>query len=256
MIAELIKNTHKAKLDLHTHSNFCDGKSSAEEMVRAAIKKGLSVLGIVTHAYIPFEDFYTIHPGKVGAFQQEIRRLSDVYKDKITLLCGVEADPVSTMSYEGFSYILGSSHYFGRADDMRSVDMSPESFKHAVSELFNGDVIAAADNYYQQLTKVAELNPDIIGHFDLVTKFNEKLGLIDEQSGLYRCAWQKAADELLKLRVPFEINTGGITRGWKTSYYPSDEILRYLEGKGAQFVISSDAHRLEQVGAFHYKFND
>ena len=33
------------KANFHTHSKFCDGKNTAEEMVLAAIDKGFTVLG-------------------------------------------------------------------------------------------------------------------------------------------------------------------------------------------------------------------
>ena len=39
------------KRDFHMHTTFCDGKSSAEEMVLAAIAKGLDVMGFSGHAY-------------------------------------------------------------------------------------------------------------------------------------------------------------------------------------------------------------
>ena len=33
------------KSNYHTHTNFCDGKSTAEEMVKSAIEKNLIFLG-------------------------------------------------------------------------------------------------------------------------------------------------------------------------------------------------------------------
>lgn len=255
MICDVIKSTPLKRMDLHTHSNFCDGKASPEEMVLSAIDKGLSVYGLVTHAYIPFEDFYTIHPDKVELFQRTVYDLSKKYEGKIKLLCGLEADPQMNMTCEGFSYVLGSSHYFCKGDKAMSVDASPDAFLQAVDEMFDGDPIRAAENYFEQLTRVADMHPDIIGHFDLITKFNERLGVIDERDSRYKNAWKKAADELIKLRVPFEINTGGISRGWKTCFYPSSEILGYLEAHGATFVYSSDAHRPEQIAGHFDKIN-
>ena len=36
-------------MDIHTHTKWCDGKNSAEEMVRAALALGLECLGFSGH---------------------------------------------------------------------------------------------------------------------------------------------------------------------------------------------------------------
>ena len=61
---------------------------------------------------------------------------------------------------------------------------------------------------------------DIIGHFDLVTKFNELGGYLDLSDPRYVRAWKAAVDALLSYDRPFEINTGAISRGYRTTPYP------------------------------------
>ena len=41
------------KCDLHMHTTYCDGKSSAEQMVLSAIEKGLDTVGVATHSFPP-----------------------------------------------------------------------------------------------------------------------------------------------------------------------------------------------------------
>ena len=41
--------------DLHVHTTYCDGKNTPEEMVLAAIDKGLVRLGFSGHAYQSFD---------------------------------------------------------------------------------------------------------------------------------------------------------------------------------------------------------
>ncbi|MBO5371040.1 MAG: PHP domain-containing protein, partial [Clostridia bacterium] len=38
--------------DLHTHTTYCDGKDSPEDMVKTAIEKGLRVIGFSGHIYL------------------------------------------------------------------------------------------------------------------------------------------------------------------------------------------------------------
>ena len=49
------------------------------------------------------------------------------------------------------------------------------------------------------------------------------------------------------MNVPFEINTGAISRGYQKDPYPSDEIIAYLHQRGARFVLSSDSHQKETL---------
>ena len=60
--------------------------------------------------------------------------------------------------------------------------------------------------------------------------------------------WQKAVNALMPTGVPFEINTGGIYRGYKDTPYPSAEIQAYIRERGGTFVLSSDAHCTDAIG--------
>ena len=40
----------------------------------------------------------------------------------------------------------------------------------------------------------------------------------------------------------FEVNTGAISRGYRTSPYPQKELLKEFLGKGFKPIISSDCH--------------
>ena len=94
---------------------------------------------------------------------------------------------------------------------------------------------------------------DIIGHFDLVTKFIEQEPAFDVHHPRYIRAWQQAADTLLKTGKPFEINTGAMSRGYRTEPYPSREIRDYLRARGGKLILSSDSHRKETIA---YRFED
>ena len=41
----------------HAHTEFCDGKSTAEEMILAAISLGAKEIGLTPHSPIPNEDW-------------------------------------------------------------------------------------------------------------------------------------------------------------------------------------------------------
>ena len=241
--------------DLHVHSSFCDGKNPPEEIVKAAINRGLKRIGIVAHSYVPFDAESCIPLSRIEEFQSEIKRLREKYSGSIDVLCGVEADIFSTDGIDGFDYIIGSVHYLKRGDRFISVDESPEITKMMINQYYGGDFYAMAKDYFDTVSLWAERRCDIIGHFDLVKKFKKSVPF-DDTSPRYISAWQSAADRLLKLNVPFEINLGGINRGYLDEPYPSRKILEYIKNRGGNFVLSSDAHDLESIALGFENYQD
>ena len=71
----------------HTHSTYCDGKSSLEETVLAAIERGFSALGFSGHGYTEF-DVRTSMTDTRG-YISEVKRLKEAYKNKIQIYEGV-----------------------------------------------------------------------------------------------------------------------------------------------------------------------
>lgn len=234
--------------DLHTHTTFCDGRDTPEEMVVSAIDKGITTLGLLAHSYVEFDKHYAIDPTRVEEFRAEVARLKEKYRDKIEILFGIEADYYATELYGGTDYVIGSVHYFKFEDGYRSVDMSREELCSVVKKKFGGDWYAMCEAYYTTVALVGErCGADIVGHFDLVTKFNEGDCLFDTRNERYRAAWRAAADRLVADGVRFEINTGAIARGRRTSPYPSAEIIDYVRSRGGSFILSSDAHFADKL---------
>ena len=70
----------------HTHTNFCDGKNTAEEMVLGAIQKGFTSLGFSGHSYLSFDSGWTMSEEGTQAYCQEINRLKQAYNPKFPSL--------------------------------------------------------------------------------------------------------------------------------------------------------------------------
>ncbi len=236
--------------DLHCHTRFCDGSNTPEEMVRAALDKGLSTLGISSHSYTFFDTSYCMSKEGVLCYLDEMAALKERYQDKIELLCGVEQDCYSDYPTDRFDYVIGSVHYIRCNGTYIPIDETPALLIDTANRYFCGDLYALCEQYYDTVSTVVERTGcDIIGHLDLVTKFNEGGRLFDEQHPRYIAAWQNAVDRLLTYSRPFEINTGAISRGYRTSPYPSREIAAYIRRRGGTLVLSSDAHRAEDLGS-------
>lgn len=241
--------------DLHTHTNFCDGKHSPEEMVLSAIEKGIDTLGILTHSYVEFDLSACIAEDRQREFINEVNRLKEKYKDKIKILCGIEVDYYTTSMTEGYDYKLGSLHYFKIGDKFYSLDISIPGFIEMVEKEFCGDYLAVCEEYYRLLADVPrKTGADIIAHIDLITKFNENDKLFDTKDPRYVKAYKAAVDALIPYGKPFEINTGAISRGYRTTPYPSPEILEYIKSRGGKLIISSDSHSKENIAFLFDKY--
>lgn len=234
--------------DLHTHTTFSDGKNTPEEMVQAAIEKGMECIGFSDHGYTPFDESYCLQKHRLEEYRATVDALKEKYRGKIKILCGIEQDLYSDTPTDGYDYVIGSLHYLKAGDEYIVLDHRPHILLDAVEKYFGGDIYSLAEAYYSTLTELAEnANISIVGHIDLITKFNENGALFDESHPRYVAAWKQAVDKLLKKGIPFEINTGAISRGWRTTPYPSAEIIDYIRAHGGKLILSSDSHSAQTL---------
>lgn len=234
--------------ELHLHTTFCDGKNTPEELVQAALTKGLTRLGFSGHGYSEIDtEFCMSREGEV-AYRAEIARLQTVYGDRIEILRGIEQDYFSGKPLYEYDYVIGSVHSVKAGEVFLPVDKSAESFKAAVETHFGGDYLAFAEEYYRLVGEVAaQTGATIVGHFDLITKFNEGECLFSESDPRYVAAWQAAADKLIAAGLTFEVNTGAISRGYRTTPYPAAPILHYLKARGVPLLLTGDTHAAENL---------
>ena len=242
--------------DLHMHTRYSDGKDTPEEMILAAAEQGMTCAGISDHSHTEGDECGMTPEGTI-AFRAEMDQLKRKYAGKIRVLCGLERDYYSDDGLD-YDYVIGSVHFLRMADGGRvHVDWTAEKQREGVCRYFDGDWYAFAEAYYGLVSRVVEVTKcDIIGHFDLLTKFAERDPWFDACHPRYEAAWKRAADILLKTGKPFEVNTGAISRGYRTDAYPSREIRQYLRAKGARLILSSDAHGKENVGFAFDRFRD
>ena len=289
--------------DLHMHTTYCDGKDSAEAMVLSAIENGLTFAGFSGHSFTPHDQCYCMTREGTERYIEEIRALKRKYADKITLLLGIERDRYADIDPGPYDYLIGSVHYIfseeGRKkrekvlarhsggaaqgapdneiaasdaelealiklEDWSPVDDCPEDLQH-FAEHYDG-IMDVAEMYYETVGGIVSATDcDIIGHFDLITKFNEPVEIYDSSDERYIAAWKKAIDRIFddcaeryrngyRNRLEstgvltagdkpvFEINTGAISRGYRTQPYPSADQIAYIKNKGGILILSSDSH--------------
>lgn len=228
--------------NLHTHTKFCDGTDHPEDIVLEALAKGFDTIGFSSHSFTPFDESYCMTD--TYGYVTECERLRREYGDRITILCGLEQDYFSTLPTYELDYIIGSVHYIKCKREYITVDESPNILIDAANRYFKGDIYSLCEEYYRLAGDVADrTNCDIIGHFDLISKFCETAPqLIDFNNRRIIAAEEEAIESLIPYGVPFEVNTGAIARGLRTSPYPSQRCLEKIARMGGSVILTSDCH--------------
>jgi hypothetical protein len=89
-------------MNLHNHTNYSDGKFSPRDIVEAAIKAGLTAVGISDHYRTTRAR--SLASANLDEYVEHVRRLAIHYKDRIRVLVGVEIDACPERS-EDLAYL-------------------------------------------------------------------------------------------------------------------------------------------------------
>lgn len=244
----------------HTHSVFCDGNSTLEEVAKSAFDCGIKYLGFSSHSAYPATTGCEMHPENFLKYKATIEELKKQYSGKMEIFFGFEADYLPPLSWPDYSYyknfnpdyLIGSVHFVWNHDvpqnGTMTVDDETEKVKNGLENIFFGDGKKMVQTYFdhqRQMLKSCDF--DIIGHIDLIRKRNAALKFFSETDSWYKNELQSTAKEIAKAGVVVEINTGGMSRGAIDSPYPSLEFLKILKKLDVPILFSSDAHSSEHL---------
>ena len=234
--------------NLHTHTVFDDGTATVMDMARAALDAGITSLGFSGHSTLPYRDNWEIKPGRMPAYLAAVTEAKDAFRGCLSIYSGLELDSTSAMPEEHFDYIIGSIHHIVKDGQYLSIDYKPAVSRDILDVHFRGDRDAMAEAYFAQYDAIAQ-NPrvDIVGHFDLLSKFDEVADLFDSSAPAYRDAAMAAMESLLHAGKIFEVNTGAMSRGYRTAPYPGEFLLRELKARGGRILVASDSHATSTI---------
>lgn len=234
--------------DFHTHTLLCDGKDSITDMVKTAIDKKMSAIGFSGHSFTKFDTSYCMSEQNTKIYVEQINKAKQEFGKEIDLLCGIEKDYYSDIDTKCFDYVIGSVHYVKVGEKYIDVDLSKEDLQKNVDKFYGGDFYDFCKDYYENVADIYnKTGCDIVGHIDLVTKFNDNGALFDENDERYLSAVRGAVDKLITNDLYFEVNTGAISRGYKNTPYPSMQVLKYIVKRGGKLILSGDTHKKENL---------
>ncbi|MBR5448551.1 MAG: histidinol-phosphatase HisJ family protein [Clostridia bacterium] len=233
--------------DFHTHTSFCDGKNTPREMIETAVSLGFSAYGFSGHSVSPFVGTGAMSTENEQKYIAEVRTLQEEYRGRIDIRLGIEQELLSDHPTTQYEYVIGSVHVIDTPHGWRPIDLRPENITSLTNECFGGDFEALAEEYFHLVASIpTKMNASVIGHIDLLSKFRDIIPLTFGKR--YYDAAFATVDGLVPYGIPFEINVGAITRGYRTTPYPDRKILTYIKERGGRIMINGDTHSAAALG--------
>jgi len=131
--------------NLHTHTTYCDGDLTPEEMVVAAIQKGGGSIGFSEHSYVPFDLEYSMSLEDTPSYISEVNSLKKKYGDVIDVFLGLEIDYFTDIIPDGLDYRIGATHHVEKDRNYITVDGHAEHLHKMAAEHFGGDYYAMVE---------------------------------------------------------------------------------------------------------------
>lgn len=228
---------------IHNHCTLCDGISTPEEMLEAAIAAGFTDFGMSCHGYAPFDPDYSMPDEET--YLNAMQAMKRQYDGRLRLWIGVEEDYFAPSACpEKYDYRIGDVHYAKNpvTGEFVDIDGSVRSYEKAIRELYRGSAMDMVKAYYENMVKVSEKQPTVMGHFDLIVKNNRSGLYFDEESDEYMETAEQALAACLENCRVFEINSGALVKAGRKEPYPAPFLLQKLQKLGGQVTLTADCH--------------
>ncbi len=243
--------------NLHSHTEFCDGRASMAEMAAAAYSAGFDVWGTSPHSPICCESGANMKAEDMDAYLRESARHKKEYEGKMKVLTGMEIDYVSPEfgpHIEFFrnlplDYRIGSVH-FVRTRDGRPVDCDgpAERFLKYLDSEYLGDLRYVTETYFAMQMEMLESGGfDIIGHLDKIGDNGSAADPTLEDQDWYAELVEKVIAKAVEKGVTIEINTKKFPSSGR--FFPSERWWPLLKKYNAKLILSTDAHYPDKVTA-------
>ena len=236
--------------DLHTHTRYSHGKSTAREMFAAGKERGITLHGFSEHSPRPEGYDYPseYRAGLIRAYPDYVREVLELKEQHPgQVLLGMEMDWMeaeldfvqkSIRAYD-FDYLIGSVHFVGTwGYDFTAEDWQALSFDQRE---------AYYESYFRALARMAASRLfNIAAHLDLIKIFSIDTfrRWLTRHDGL-----DLVRESLVAIRdagMSMEISSAGLRKPCR-EIYPGPAIMRLAADLRVPVVFGSDAHQSAEM---------
>lgn len=113
-------------IDSHSHTSYSKhATGTVDELVRASIAAGVTILTITDHAPFPVDTDNRLLASELDRYFADIERARKIYQGQITILCGLELDYMpgtdafnrELLTRYPMDFVIGSIHYVEIPDE-------------------------------------------------------------------------------------------------------------------------------------------
>ncbi|KAK9474027.1 polymerase/histidinol phosphatase-like protein [Dipodascopsis tothii] len=256
----------------HSHSGdyVAHAADTLPAIVAAAKTRGFTTYCLTEH--IPRETVKDLYPEEshldVAALEDTFARYykharaiqAEYAESGMQLLVGFEADYIRPTYAEllrnlrekyAFDMFVGSIHHVAEIP----IDYDQAQWDLAAQTC--GGIVGLFEAYFdEQYAMLTELQPPVVGHFDLIRLF------ATTHSTTPLATWPSVlakAERNIRYIASYgglvEINSAAVRKGWAEPY-PRRDVCDLVIANGGRFALSDDSHSIAQVGLNYHKSLD
>jgi len=224
-------------IDYHIHTILSDGIDTHESCLQIAAEYNVSEIGFSDHICLNYPD-WAVKKDDFLFMREKVTKIKNTNALPFKVKFGVEMDYLPKMideikliiQQQKFDYVIGSVHFINGWN----FDTEPLNY-------IDKNIYTLFINYYNLIQEAALSGLfDIIGHADLIKKFNHKPTFKLDK------IYKQTAKIFKKADVTIEINTSGFYKPCK-EFYPSKEFLTLCFKENIPVTFGSDAHQATDI---------
>lgn len=261
-LKEIISSTRA--YNLHSHTQFCDGRVPMAVMAAQAVAEGMLHYGFTPHSPIPdtISSTCNMAAARADEYIEEFNRLRQLHDGQIKLYLSMEIDYLGSkwgasnpyFDTLPLDYRLSSVHFVPDFDGIEiDVDGRPWHFAEKMHTHFRDDIRYVVDTFYARTLEMIEAGGfDMIGHFDKIGFNASTFSPGIEEEPWYRRHIDNVIDALRATDIVVEVNT----KAWlpnpdatpeqiaahEPRLFPSPDVIKRLVSAGVPLAVNSDAH--------------
>jgi histidinol-phosphatase (PHP family) len=163
---------------------------------------------------------------------------------------GSSEDFASWRKMMNLDYAIGSVHLVKpeNSDDLWFIDgPKQEIYDDGLNKFFDRVIKKAVRTYYHQVNRMIETQEfEIVGHVDKIKMHNQNRYFSEDESW-YRDLLLETLGLIKEKELIVEVNTRGMYKKRSDQLFPDGLGLQYISENNIPVIISSDAHRPDEL---------